>query len=771
LPRRAGPHSIATSRAGAASAAAISAAGALANAGPLPYDRTFALPFDRSLSGMAAGRMMFARSTGFSLAPLLLALLCLPRAALAGGGPENVLVVVNTESWASQTVANHFLQLRQIPPINVVYLPWNGSAESIDGETFRNRIFTPVLDAMQRRGLAPQIDYVVYSSDFPYAIDLTGDFAKGSEFPPQIKPACSLNSATYLWNLVYARQPIVMDFSINHYMRDFTGRKTKAPTHGFRSWYGWDNEGDLIEAGGQPYLLSTMLAMTAGRGNSVREAIGYLRRSASADGTRPKGTIYLSRTSDIRSTARAPEFTATIAELQKLGVKAQAISSPLPQARPDVAGLVTGTAEFDWPRSRSTLLPGAICDNLTSFGGVLAEGSSQTPLSAFLRGGAAGASGTIVEPMLIKQKFPWTTLQLHYARGSTLAEAFYQSVYAPAQLLIVGDPLCRPWANIPQVTLAGIKPGARLTGSVELKVEARVARPSTIDTLEAFVDGRRVATVRAGEPLVWDTTSEIDGYHELRVVAIESLPIQSQGRAVLPVWVDNHHHQAQLAVQPAGKVRYDQTLRVRAKAPGMKEILIVHNGRLLGKVDGPQGEVAVNPRLLGLGPLEIHALAARGTALGDRVAPVPVALAVELPELLPALKDAPQRLAPGLVVRLGTDKVVAVQDTRDPAWLSIAGLDGEQPFTAQAFFDVPDDDLYQFQVWHYGQLRLSVDGVLQYDEKQGNFTQKYLPVGLAKGRHRLTFSGTSSNNVKLRILFGGPGALSLNGRQFKHQTR
>ena len=41
-------------------------------------------------------------------------------------------------------------------------------------------------------------------------------------------------------------------------------------------------------------------------------------------------------------------------------------------------------------------------------------------------------------------------IQVHYARGCSLAEAFYQSVYAPYQLMIVGDPLCRPWANIPR---------------------------------------------------------------------------------------------------------------------------------------------------------------------------------------------------------------------------------------------------------------------------------------------------------------------------------
>ena len=42
--------------------------------------------------------------------------------AYGGGGPENIFLVVNRQSWASQTVANHYIHLRKIPPGNVLYL-------------------------------------------------------------------------------------------------------------------------------------------------------------------------------------------------------------------------------------------------------------------------------------------------------------------------------------------------------------------------------------------------------------------------------------------------------------------------------------------------------------------------------------------------------------------------------------------------------------------------------------------------------------------------
>jgi hypothetical protein len=49
---------------------------------------------------------------------------------LAGGGPENVFVVVNPNSPDSLAVANAFVACRDVPPINIFMLPWKGGGES-----------------------------------------------------------------------------------------------------------------------------------------------------------------------------------------------------------------------------------------------------------------------------------------------------------------------------------------------------------------------------------------------------------------------------------------------------------------------------------------------------------------------------------------------------------------------------------------------------------------------------------------------------------------
>ncbi|HEV3137657.1 MAG TPA: hypothetical protein VGZ26_07125, partial [Pirellulales bacterium] len=519
--------------------------------------------------------MVHRRSSSRLCLAMLLVGLAGARNARAGGGPENVVVVVNAASWASMAVANHFIQLRQIPSCNVVYLDGTGGFEGIEGQEFRKRIMEPVLDAMEKRGLINQIDYIVYSSDFPYAVDLTRDFV-GSRFPEQIPPQCSLNSATYLWHLVFARNPVLVDLHINHYMRAFASgtmnRKTALLSHGFHSWYGWGIGGELIEAGGQPYMLSTMLAMTSGRGNSVSEAVAYLRSSASADGTHPKGTVYFTSTSNVRTTKRANQFDTAIEDLKALGVGGEVLKIDMPSGRDDVVGVMTGVQEYHWGRLHNTILPGAICDNFTSFGGRLIEASSQTPLCEFLRYGAAGSSGTIDEPFAIAEKFASPNIFVHYARGCSLAEAYYQSVFAPAQLLIVGDPLCRPWANIPKVYISGVKPNAKIAGTLVLKPSGKFSKPGKIDHFELFVDGRRAASAADGESFHWDSTGEVDGYHELRVVAFEDGPIETQGRTVFGVFVDNHGRSIRMTVNPERTVRWDESLKVHVKAPGMSEI-------------------------------------------------------------------------------------------------------------------------------------------------------------------------------------------------------
>lgn len=372
-------------------------------------------------------------------------------AAHAGGGPENVALVVNADSWASLTVAHEYQALRHLPPTNLVYLSGLSRFDHVPLDYFRERILLPVLAALQERGLRGQIDYLVYSADLPTNadawVDLTGEQPLDRMPRHCASPYLSTTALTFLYPLTLSRNLAYLDLEANRYARplqqerwdeapwteeqrarlgeaqqflrerrrraaertrdntpateadlqweregaaaaaaqltalleahpnsaevlyslacaqalteqpvaalqslrsaaasgwtnlaqldrdedlgslrelpEFAAlreelrnrRYTPLPSHGFRSSYGWRRDGVAPPDQAAPsYLLSTFLAVTSGRGNSVAEALASLRRSVAADGTRPAGTIYYLRHGDIRSTTRSWAFPSAVAD-------------------------------------------------------------------------------------------------------------------------------------------------------------------------------------------------------------------------------------------------------------------------------------------------------------------------------------------------------------------------------------------------------------------------------------------------------------------------
>ena len=576
----------------------------------------------------------------YQLLRLLLVIACaatsalVARSARAGGGPEGVFLVVNPTSAESLAVANAFARLRGVPPISVFMLPWTGGDESTTIGRFRSEILTPILRAIDSRRLATQIDSVVYSSGFPWRIDYADELPAGLRDNDKF-PSGSLTGMTMLYAAVQSGTPAWIDPESNDYYRPLDTSGVPTTTAGFRGWYGWGSQGELLEAGGSRYVLATMLGVTAGRGNSVAEITAYLRSAAAADGTKPKGTIYFVTNTDVRTTTRSRVFPATVKALTGLGVQAEIVNGTLPVRKRDVAGLMTGTPTFDWNASGSTIVPGAICENLTSFGGIFTPSAGQTPLSEFLRAGAAGSSGTVTEPFSIQAKFPHAAIQVHYARGASLAEAFYQSVQAPYQLLVVGDPLCQPWASIPEVEIvtaadsAVLDSGARVSGKLELEPRATVPGGGTADRFELYVDGVRVAQAGLGERLAVDTTVMADGHHELRVVAIAATPVETQGRRVIDIMVANHDdgRALDLVVEPK-RVSRSGTVRIAVNGTGVDGAVVFAMGRVLGRTSSPQESIEVPAEVLGLGPVTIRANGRSGDSPADGVNAAPVTIEV-----------------------------------------------------------------------------------------------------------------------------------------------
>ncbi|MCH2113933.1 MAG: hypothetical protein MK171_03335 [Pirellulales bacterium] len=524
----------------------------------------------------------------------------------AGGGPENVFLLVKAKSRDSLTVANHYIDLRKIPLSNVYCMDFSGKAFFATGEVFRQEILLPALAEIKRRGLADQIDYLVYSCGFPWRIDFTKDFPE-AKFPPELRPMASLTGATYLAAFVAQKRKEFVG------MTNFYAPAENAPatvSQGFRAQYKWSPGGKRTDGHGLRYYLSAMLGVTNGRGNSVDEILRYLRRSATADGKKPRGTIHFVKNKGPRSRARDSGFDKAALEIRRAGVNADVRDGKFLKGAAAVMGMTTGWAQLEVQKSGCNYLPGAFCDNFTSAGGNFIKpkvAPGQTCVSEFLREGAAGANGTVVEPFSIAQKFPSAGLHVHYVHGCSMAEAFYQSVYCPYQQILVGDPLCQPWANFPRVAVEGMAGSRIIRDTIEIVPVAKTTVPGGIRSLELYVDGKRVQRANPGKKFMLDTKFLDDGPHELRVVAVDGSSIETQGRWTGRVIVKNGADAIELSVDRRDIVEGMRRLAVKVVSTQADPVALYHQGREVGRVAKGSGVVHISVAKLGSGPVALFA--------------------------------------------------------------------------------------------------------------------------------------------------------------------
>jgi hypothetical protein len=820
----------------------------------------------------------------------------LSASALAAGAPENALVVVNGDSWASTYLANEYGALRDIAPDHFVVLRDLPSFERVTVDDFREKILRPALEAAEKRGLGGQIDYLLYSADFPTAIDVSADMA-GKTFPQQITQPAAISGLTFFYQFTLAKNPGYLGLNTNFYFRQvapmaqptpwpaaaqkqyaeamavfqeiaarverelastpgkdapkisaedqkrlqgvaatFRELKTAHPTHteviyslasvharlgdgdaavaalkeamdrgwwdmrhalqdtdfrvvrergdfqalvsraretkfelwptsGFRGNIGWMPTGQPVPANrGVRYLLSTMLGYTSGRGTSVAEALASMRRSVKADSTHPKGTIYIEENGDVRSDTREWAFTRAVDKLRQIGVQAQLENGVLPMNKSDVMGVTIGAPDFEWAKSGSTILPGAICEHLTSHGGMLHEGDTQTPLTEFIRAGAAGASGTVAEPYAIQAKFPTAFVHYHYAQGCSLAEAFYQSVAGPYQLLIVGDALCAPWKKRLAVSAPELREGMELRGRLKLTPSITSSEGHKASHFELHLDGRRVAMARAGDALEFDSTSVADGEHELQLVTQATDNLGSTARMKISGVVKNSAGVLEVEAKAEGELRWDEPLRVTMRAKAAKELVLRQMGREVGRIAGAEGTIELNLRTLGQGAVKVQPVALMdggkevfGRTLAFRIVPPsPIA---------PAALPAGKKTVEGFHVSAGNGGPKVVKKS-EGKWLADAGVPTNGEFAVEGWFRVEGDDVYQFQLRGPSALRISVDGKEQVWPRGKGWW--FVPVPLAKGLHRVRIEGKAEGAPELDVRFGGPGSYRLDGVRFQH---
>lgn len=353
-----------------------------------------------------------------------LLLLLLYATVLKANKPENVLVVVNSESAVSRGIGEYYAQRRAIPAKNICRIK-APDRETISRDEY-DRILAPGVGAcLKRNGLVETILYIVTTQGVPLrvkgVVSMDGDNA-------------AVDSELALLYQDLHGKPHALSGPTHN---PFYGQRDAAFRHPRFAMYMVTRLAAYDLAGARAIIDRSLAARNAGKFvldlRSKREESGddWLRNAAVL---LPQERIVLDESP-----------TVLYGQKQVIGYAAWGSNDKNRKER---------HLRFEW-------LPGAIATEYVSTNGrtfakpptiwnigtwqdrnTWFAGSPQSMSADFLAEGATGASGHIDEPYLQFTPRPDYVLPAYFS-GRNLAESFYMSMPALSwQNIVIGDPLC-----------------------------------------------------------------------------------------------------------------------------------------------------------------------------------------------------------------------------------------------------------------------------------------------------------------------------------------
>lgn len=385
-----------------------------------------------------------------------------PVLAFAGGGPFNVLVVVNTNSADSVELGNYYAAAHGIPAHHICSVGIDTNWGSITFTQFRNGLLNPIRDYIAAEGLDNQIDFLVLCQDFPTRIEDTEGV-----------------SAALFYGFKNAPRYVEAGCNLPVYVTNAFHRAERA----FRSADGWNATNGFVAFN----LIASNLPV----------AKLVVDRGAAAQSTFPPAAIYLYNLGDGPRGVREQRFANAQFSFAALpGLVATCEIAPSwwtltgktnVMGYHDGYGYLTAGAKS----TNNVWRPGAYADHLTSCGGMLPNPCyEQSTVLQWMGVGATASYGTVDEPCAYLEKFPDPIMGFYYARGFSIGEAYAMGVEAPYQGLFAGDPLAAPFAAPPTISVPSHVPYQIVTGTVPVQVSASAhSNGVPAAAFDLYVDG------------------------------------------------------------------------------------------------------------------------------------------------------------------------------------------------------------------------------------------------------------------------------------------
>lgn len=479
---------------------------------------------------------------------LLLALLNI---AAAGLGPDDVVVVFNADDDAAVETATRYADARDLPLAQLC--PVTGvdpTTRALPAEQATAQILTPLQDCIGALPDPTAIDAVVVVRGLPYRVDLPdGGFSVSLDAAIQIAgtvdtttgalwlgepqqrqgslPIASVLNPVYVPGGVYSADMTASFGASGWYVTSPRLVRGEGVPGGYRA----DRAGTLSNLDYRELYIVSRLD-----GFDHDDARALIDRSVASDNSAPDAPIVCMRGAEGARGVRDAECEHAIRMLDAQGVAAEWVPEHAPGFEDkSVMALFTGAANLRSTIDQLDYAPGAVVENITSFGAGprnffcsedgerCPESESQTSIARMIRAGATAAHGTVAEPL--NNTFPNAGFLILYAQGYTLGEAFlYNQRFLYWQNLYLGDPLTAPYADRPVVN---VEPESPVDGSIASAFTAE--HPDGIARITVYVDGRPLAPDDDGSGRTWQDLSYAEGDRvEVLVVATAGPPAPAQ---------------------------------------------------------------------------------------------------------------------------------------------------------------------------------------------------------------------------------------------------
>ncbi len=410
------------------------------------------------------------------------------RSAHAYAGPDSVAVLANADVPESVALAKKYMAARNIPAKQLCALSMPVKDDLTLAE-YQTKVDAPFEACLKSAGIDARIEAVLVVRGVPLRVGIPVQSSTQN---------VALTAALSVWRSSDGTGPILGQASgatVDCGGTPCLGAKWQNP---YRTLTGPVTPGLTVTQSGTTWkpLLVTMLH---GRSYADAELLLTSALDAEKSGGAP-GTFVLMDGADPARGALDGEFPTVLSQLKAAGFT-DAEEVPFDTAwkgPPKIAAFFVGTASLGTTIEGNVYAPGALVDNLTSFGAVpqnfAASGESQVSIARWVKMGVAGVHGTVDEPL--NNCFPSRKLVVDWVSGAPLAEAYFRRLpYAYWRNLVLGDPMAAPYAKRPTVTLTGLPSGSAMS-AVKVTATAVDKAGSGIETLRLYADGDLLAEVQ-----------------------------------------------------------------------------------------------------------------------------------------------------------------------------------------------------------------------------------------------------------------------------------